>query len=151
MELYLVRHGEAANPGVDGLRPLTRHGKAQATDVAAWCRSQGVTVDAILHSGILRARETADAVARGVTSGALPQETRGLRPEDDVESAALWLGEESRDLMLVGHLPFMGLLASRLVHGDLHHEPVPFAPATLAHLRRDDGDERFRVVHVRHA
>lgn len=150
MELYLVRHGEATHPAVEATRPLSPHGVAQSTALAAWCRGEGVKVDAILHSGVLRARQTAELVARGVASKAPPEEMRGLRPEDDPRDAAEWLAAETRDLMLVGHLPFMGLLTGELVAGDELQEVVTFSPGSLAHLNRGE-DGQFRVVRVRHA
>ena len=61
----------------------------------------------------------------------------GLDPNDDV---SVWVDRAllmEEDVMLVGHLPHLGNLASCLVHRDESKEVVQFSPATLLCLERD--------------
>jgi phosphohistidine phosphatase len=64
MELYLMQHGEARAKEEDPDRPLTDAGQATVERVAQRAAGLGLRVDAIYHSGILRARQTAEIVNR---------------------------------------------------------------------------------------
>ncbi len=55
---------------------------------------------------------------------------------DDVDDVACDLESEALPLMLVGHMPFMGRLVSRLLAGSAERAPVQFPPAGVACLRR---------------
>jgi len=72
-----------------------------------------------------------------VESTAAPAVQAGLLPEDDVRAAAEWLAQEHRDLLLVGHLPFMGLLAGLLARGSIALPVISFTTGTIADLERD--------------
>ncbi|HDD66024.1 MAG TPA: phosphohistidine phosphatase SixA, partial [Nitrososphaeria archaeon] len=60
MKVYLVQHGEAKREEEDPARPLTEEGKREVEDVARFLAELGVRVDRILHSGKLRAAQTAN-------------------------------------------------------------------------------------------
>src|SRR6185503_1238230 len=66
-ELYLIRHGIAEERGEawpdDAKRPLTEEGIARLRKSARGLARLGVSFDAILTSPLVRARQTADAVA----------------------------------------------------------------------------------------
>ena len=62
MRLFLVRHAEAAPGHPDELRPLTAAGREQARAVGE--RLATAAPDVVLSSPLLRARETAAAIAR---------------------------------------------------------------------------------------
>lgn len=139
MALWLLRHGSAENNAVDVARPLTRDGRAEVEAVAAALARLGVRPATILHSGKLRAEQTAEIVATAL--GMLAQRAEGLGPNDDVEPWAARTAEEHSDLMLVGHLPYLERLASRLVCGDTDTGVLRFAPAAVA-LLEHRGDWR---------
>jgi phosphohistidine phosphatase SixA len=63
VRLILVRHAEAAPGEPDELRPLTRAGRDAARELGE--RLVGERPDAVLCSPLLRARETAAAIATG--------------------------------------------------------------------------------------
>jgi phosphohistidine phosphatase len=48
------------------------------------------------------------------------------------------LGNESRPLMLVGHLPFMARLAAHLVTGDAERSVLRFHQGGIVCLERED-------------
>jgi phosphohistidine phosphatase len=56
--LVLVRHAQAAAGAVDADRPLTAHGRQQATALGAWLVAGGLVPDRVLVSPARRARET---------------------------------------------------------------------------------------------
>jgi phosphohistidine phosphatase len=67
VELYLIRHAEAAPLGEGGItldedRPLTDSGKHQATQLADGLKRFGVALDLVLASPLVRARQTAEGM-----------------------------------------------------------------------------------------
>jgi phosphohistidine phosphatase len=67
MQLYVIRHGEAVERGLNGAerdedRPLTEEGRAQSRAVGQALRLLGVKLDALLTSPLVRARQTAEEV-----------------------------------------------------------------------------------------
>lgn len=117
MRLYLVRHGKAAPGALDDLRPLTPQGRADAGRLAALCAGAGIRVDEIRHSGLVRARETAEILATRLHPPGGLVEMQGLRPDDDAEGAAIELSLATSPLMVVSHMPFVAELAGRLTSG----------------------------------
>ena len=126
MRLYLVRHAKAEQGEPDELRRLTPEGLAAARDLGRRLADEGVAPDAVLTSPLLRARQTADEIARATGSEAEPVEL--LRPgatAKDVTDAVAGRGET---VVVVGHQPDCGRIAAELTGGD---EP-PFPTAGLA-------------------
>jgi len=127
MRLVIVRHAEAASGEPDELRSLTEEGRAQATALGKRLREQGVIPDAVLTSPLLRARETAAALALGTVE---PHDA--LRPgatADDVREAVAGRGET---VLVVGHQPDCGRIAAAL--GDGVEPPFPPAGAVVLDL-----------------
>ena len=137
MNLYLVRHGRAAEGAPDSARPLTPRGRAAVERMAAHLARSGVRVLEIRHSRRLRAAQTAAVLADAIGPRTPPREVGGLDPMDDVEDVARDLAIEELPLMLVGHMPFLGRLTSRLLAGSRDRAPVAFPTAGVACLRRE--------------
>jgi|SRR5579862_4071657 len=119
MRLLIVRHAEAEPGEPDELRPLSSAGRRQARELGERLRAQGLDADAIVTSPLLRARETAAALALGE-----PDVDDRLAPgasPDDVRAVALERGET---VVVVGHQPDCGRAAAALAGGP---EP-PFPP-----------------------
>ena len=138
MKLYLVRHGEAVSDRVDPSRPLSPTGRTQIEYIARWLSANGASVGQIRHSSKRRAAETAAIIASHVQPDEGTIEAPGLLPNDDFRRMAEDVVHESGSLMLVGHLPFMGLLAGLLLKGNGDEAAVSF------HVGRDEaGDFPF--------
>jgi phosphohistidine phosphatase len=138
MIVYLVRHGKAEAGDDDDLRRLTAAGQKAVRRVAQALADAGVRPERIEHSGLTRARETAEIIA-GAT-GAPVAAASGLRPEAAVEPVARRLaGSREESLMLVGHQPFMGRLASYLLTGDAEAGLLHFRTSAVACLELDGG------------
>ena len=131
MDFYLVRHGEAVSETVDAKRPLSPIGRQQIESIARMALNKNAQVTAICHSGILRARQTAEILGQRLCTGDRVTPIGGLLPEDDPEIAKAELESADNPLMLVGHLPHMNRLAALLVNGDINREAVGFGPGTL--------------------
>ena len=63
MDLYLMQHGQATTETEDPERPLTDAGRAAVQRAAQRARAAGVRISGCLHSGKLRAEQTALLVA----------------------------------------------------------------------------------------
>ena len=125
MQLYLVRHAQAADGEPDELRPLTAEGRRAARELGERLAADGVRPDAVLTSPLLRARQTGAELARA--AGIEPEPDERLAPgatADDVKSAAVGRGET---VVVVGHQPDCGRIAAALTGGE---EPS-FAPAAM--------------------
>ncbi len=137
-DLFLIQHGEATTKDVDPAKPLTEHGAAVVETMAAWAARARVTVSEIRHSGKRRAEQTADILGRHLAPHRGVVAATGLNPKDDVEPLAVELASWQDSLMVVGHLPFLDRLASRLVAGDPGAAAVRFTNAGIVCLGRDD-------------
>ena len=142
--VVLVRHGDAMSKEEDPRRPLSAAGREHVEKVAGLVAGIGLDLEEIRHSGKERARETAEIFAERV--GATPDQVReasGLNPKDDVDVVAEQLETEDRSVALVGHLPFMGLLASRLLSGDSERVQLRFQDAGCLVVARVEGGWRL--------
>lgn len=138
MQVYLVRHGEAKPETEDPARPLTGRGRADVERVARVAAGRGVTVVEIRHSGLLRARQTAEILAAHIRPAGGVHEAEGLRPNDDPEVARDECERAAAPVMLVGHLPHLGRLAGTLVRGHPDREPIELEPGAMLCLTRSE-------------
>ena len=145
MRIYLVQHGEAVAKDVDPERPLSNGGRDDVQRVAERLAGVGLGVARIAHSGKLRAEQTANLLALTLGGERTPQARDGLGPNDPIAPVAEALAAEPEDVMLVGHLPFMARLATRLVTGAEEPAAVAFAPGSVVCLERAE-DGRFAIT-----
>ena len=120
MRLFLVRHAEAAPGEPDDLRPLTDAGRAAARALGDVLAAE--SLDAIVSSPLLRARETADAIARAAGLDATADER--LAPGatvDDVRAVA-----HGDSVVVVGHQPDCSEIVLALTGRE-----VSFAPGAM--------------------
>lgn len=139
MKLYLVQHGEARAETQDPQRPLTGRGEDEVRRVSQGAKRLNLRPSKILHSGKLRAKQTAEAIAEGLgLSHSPPQSVQGLNPTDDVRPWAGRISDQTEDLMLVGHLPFLEKLASYLLCGNEDAKLVRFQYGAIACLEQNE-------------
>jgi phosphohistidine phosphatase len=137
MLLYLVRHGKAEQgAGDDASRRLTDGGRKAVQRVAKALAEAGVRVDRVEHSGLVRARQTAEILASAV--GGEIAAAADLGSSADVVSVANRLDREG-SLMLVGHAPFMPKMASYLLGGRPDAELLHFRTGSVACLSNGEG------------
>ena len=121
MHLYIVRHGVAAPAatGGDAARELTHQGrlllKHQCTALAA----AQIPVEALLHSPLVRARQTAELLAPAFQCE--PEPERLMAPGVTVDDLAEIAGRYSDDahVMVIGHQPDLGRLVKRFTQADV--------------------------------
>ena len=121
-ELYIMRHGIAADRGTagyedDAKRPLTPEGKKKMREITAGLARVGFDLDWIVTSPLVRAAETAEIVADGL-AGRVPRDfCDALRPGGSAEALLTFLAKQPsrRRVLVVGHEPDLSELAARLV------------------------------------
>jgi phosphohistidine phosphatase len=138
MRLYLVRHGEALSEQQDRRRPLSKEGRKQAAKIADFLVRVGVEPERICHSGKLRAQQTAEIVASRLKRTDGLEAKSGISPNDPIESFLAEIAEWTKDALVVGHQPFLGLFTSSLLAGDSSKYLVDFRLCGSACLEQAD-------------
>lgn len=138
MKLFLVQHGEAHAKSVDPDRPLTDRGIEDVDRLADFLDKAGVRIERVIHSGKLRALQTATRLADVIATGVEPEASGLLNPNDNPK-AFDWQSESwDRNTLIVGHLPFMARLVSHLVTGDENRSVVAYLPGSIVCLEPDE-------------
>ena len=128
MRLFLVRHAHSAPGEPDSLRPLSAEGREQARVLAE--RLAPAAPDAVLTSPLLRARETAAAIARAAGVDAFSDERLNAgATAEDVLAAVEGAGET---VVVVGHQPDCSEIAAALGAGEHDFAPAGFVVIELA-------------------
>ena len=130
-----MQHGEATAEADNPARPLTDAGQAAVARVASRAQAAGVRIDQCLHSGKLRAQQTAELLAAAVAGGRV-ESRGGLAPNDPITPTVDWLVAQPEDasIAVVGHLPFLDRLASSLVAGNQEVRVISFQMGGLVKL-----------------
>jgi phosphohistidine phosphatase len=113
MDLILWRHADAEMGEPDLQRALTPKGQKQARRMAEWLDGQLPDGCRILVSPALRALQTVEPLGRKFK--VVPQLAPGAGPQDLLR-AANWPNSKE-PVLIVGHQPTLGQVASLLVGG----------------------------------
>jgi phosphohistidine phosphatase len=126
MELYLLRHGIAVEPGTPGYeddsrRPLTPKGEAKMEQIVRAMKALELSFDHILSSPYVRTRQTAEIVARAFDAARKLEFSNSLAPGGNWKKlieAIEKLDSPANSVLLVGHEPYLSGLISLLLSGD---------------------------------
>ena len=119
-QLYLVRHGVAEDRGEawpdDAKRPLTGNGASRMRKSARGLARLGVSLDVVLTSPLVRARQTSDIVASAFDPRPPVVVVDALAPGGTFPSLLSEIEKQSRrpSMALVGHEPDLGEIAAQL-------------------------------------
>ena len=138
MRLYLVQTGEALpKEKTDFERPLSDKGRLTVERLASLLSTVKLDVKKVIHSGNVRAQQTLELLQWAATATRIALEARsGLNPDDPVEPWVEEIAKWQDDAVIVGHQPFLGRLASRLVSGREEPAAVLFVPGTAVCLEK---------------
>ncbi len=125
MDLYILRHGSAVEPGTPGYendadRPMTPEGERKLRQVADAMEALELSFDLILSSPYLRARQTAEIVAAALGAHKQLEFSDTLAPAGSVKKLVDLLTRREPspgNVLLVGHEPYLSGLISLLVSG----------------------------------
>lgn len=149
MHLYLVQHGEAKTEAEDPQRGLTEGGRRTVESMTEFLAPLGLALDRIEHSEKLRARQTAEILAAKLKPVEGTKQISGMAPNDDVEPMRARLTKESKNLMLVGHLPYLSRLVARLLGLPAEKQVVQFEMGGVVRLDREQTEQwlvRWMVI-----
>lgn len=120
--LILMRHAKSAwdDPAQKDIdRPLSARGQKAAPRMGAWLAADGYRPDVVLCSTATRARQTLELVQPSLPKGVALEHRRGLymaSPREMLTEIGK-VPEMVETVMLVGHNPGIGSLASLLCGG----------------------------------
>jgi phosphohistidine phosphatase len=129
MNLYLLRHGIAADPSLPGLardadRPLTPKGRRRLRQTVQAISALRISFDLILSSPYVRARQTVEIVAKSKSRRKL-KFTDELTPGGNPKSLIQQLNElrpKPENILIVGHEPYLSKLIALLTAGNTNME-----------------------------
>ncbi len=98
----------------------------------------GIAIDGILHSGKLRARQTAELLAAQLAPDLALQTNENINPLDLPAALAEQIDHWQNDILMVGHLPHMAKLTTLLLTGREEPVIVTFTPGTVVCLERSN-------------
>ncbi|MCW8419276.1 phosphohistidine phosphatase SixA [Fluoribacter dumoffii] len=138
MKIYLVQHGESLDKEMDPQQSLSPKGINDIEKLGQYLDYSKTEIDHIFHSGKRRAEQSASILASHFSSLMESEIHPGLNPLDDVNPIVSEINQQQKDIMLVGHMPFLGKLVSKLVVLDEEKSLVAFVPGTITCLERTD-------------
>ncbi len=146
MHIYLVQHGAAVSKDENPKKPLSDNGREDVKRIASFLARSRLSAARVIHSGKLRALETALLLAEVLGPGHLVEEAAsGLAPNDSTDDFFAAIDGWTEDTIIVGHLPFMSRMAARLVTGDEDETVVHFKPGSVACLGRGENGGGWTV------
>jgi len=144
MSLYLVQHGKSLPKDKDPQKGLSQEGIAETERIAQVAKGYAIGVSKITHSGKTRARQTAEIFDAALKPSGGSHEDTGLNPLDDVTVFADTI-DSTKDVMLVGHLPFMERLTAYLITGSSEKPVFKFQNSGIVCLDMDPVTESWVI------
>jgi phosphohistidine phosphatase len=152
MNLFILRHGDASDPGENGLprdlndaeRPLSAKGEQRTLRLTKVLRTLELKFDVVASSPLLRARQTAHIVTEALSLRRKLVLTDHLAPEGSPKlllEQLQALGPRAKNILLVGHEPYLSQLISLLMAGN----------TTMAIELRKGGLAKLKVEKLRYA
>lgn len=143
MDLYVIRHADAqplSKGGItkDAERPLTAAGQAQCGPLAEALLRQGVRLERVVTSPLLRARQTAEGMLAHLTAPAPELHTCDhLAPGGKRRKLTRFLrGLHAESVAIVGHMPDLSEYAAWLIGSK--KAQIDLAKAGVACLHFDE-------------
>ncbi|MCK5153584.1 MAG: phosphohistidine phosphatase SixA [Spirochaetales bacterium] len=143
MYLYLIQHALSKSKEEDPERGITDTGKAETEKIAQYFKSLNPEIHVIWQSGKKRAKETAEIFAHilGIDNRIL--EHSNLSPNDPIEPVTAALEKMHKDVIIMGHLPFLSRLMSYLTTGTDSCQIIKFENSGIICLKRND--EQWKI------
>jgi len=127
MRVIVVRHAKAAPGGPDDARPLTESGREAARMLGELIADR--RPDAVVSSPLVRARETAEAIA--AAAGLAVEVDDRLAPGADAESLRVAVAGRGETVVTVGHQPDCSQIVLALTGREVHFPTAGFAELDL--------------------
>ena len=145
MNFFILRHAKAGERSArfpdDSKRPLTPEGEKEMFRIAKGMRKMELSFGLILSSPFIRAKRTAEIVAEVFKSNKL-RLSKNLASGADARDLIRELNDDYpalKNVLLVGHEPYLSKLISQLSAGDnklsLHFKKAGLCKLTVGELR----------------
>ncbi len=143
VRIALIRHGDAPFHIIDSQRQLSNKGKMEAHNTALYLREIKFPVKEIIHSGLDRARDTAEIIRQELAVDLNCKISQDLCPES---STSAWennliVWEEGRDALIISHMPFLPMLLEQLTG-----KRINFPTAGCVVLEKEEGEVQWKLV-----
>ena len=138
MYLYLIQHAKSKTKEEDPERGITDDGRIVTERIAEYFKSLKPEIHVIWRSGKKRTKETAEIFARtlGIDNRILKHTS--LSPNDPVGPVISALEKMHKNVIIVGHLPFLSRLMSHLTTGMDSCQTVNFRNSGIICLERNE-------------
>lgn len=137
LRLILTRHAKSSwgDSDLDDFdRVLNERGRLSATALGVWLCESGYVPQEVLCSAAARTRETWELIAQGLGTAPSLRLSHGLYHASAASMIAELRTAKASTVMMIGHNPGIGTLASRLVRSAPKHPkfgPYPTAATTI--------------------
>jgi phosphohistidine phosphatase len=162
MQIFIMRHGEAANrAGDDSLRPLTEQGVLEAKIMGQWLLQKNSKLLDVFVSPYIRAQQTFDNVSGLLRQDNLPVEQAKtvdfIMPSGNVQQVHDFLdgllsqgnetdnGDKNLAILFVSHMPFVSYFVAELT--DKNQMPI-FPTGAIAVIDYDTKCMQGQLVDI---
>lgn len=116
--LYVLQHGDAVPKEEDAERPLSSDGQRDIERIAEHLVEKGVLIQRIVHSGKLRAEQTAKIISGKLAPNVVVEVVEGISPNDDPKKFIEDMEGIESTILVASHMPFVSNLCSTLLTGE---------------------------------
>lgn len=146
--IILTQHAEAKRKEEDPERNITERGREETERIAIFFKENiGIGIDEIIHSTKLRAKQTAEILAKYIKPREGVFEGENLEPTADPSIWAEKLKSINKNIIIVGHLPHLSKLTSLLVVGNPEIGIVRFRYSNMVCLERGE-DNKWSILWI---
>lgn len=134
MYLYLIQHARSKPVTEDPERGISSIGKKETLEICRYIKTEDIKTDEIWVSSKKRSQETADLITMNTSLENMIYEKDFLNPDDPVETAAKFINHRKKNIMIVGHLPFLSKLSSFLLTGSVNFQIIKYRNSGIVTL-----------------
>ena len=148
MTLYLVQHGNQNPSEIDPEKGLSEKGRSDVRHLANFLQKAKISVPEIYHSPKARAVQSAEILAEVLSPSNGIVEKENITPMDPIDPMVDEVSARDEDLMVVGHLPYLSKLASKLLANNEDADVVAFQQGGCVALENEKGKWRVKWMVV---
>ena len=137
MYLYLVQHGLSKSKEEDPQRGITDEGRIETAKTGNALAMLTPKILEIWHSEKKRSCETAEILSTQLGLTAELVERKDLNPNDPVQPVMEELAKIDKNTMIVGHLPYLSRLLSKLLQIKMDREILQFQNSGIVCLKKE--------------
>lgn len=146
MQLLILRHGHADVGSPDQSRQLSVYGREQVRKQALWHHRDISATQVVLSSPYVRAAQTAEIITQATAATSI-QWSDDLVPNGSLRQVEALLQQyQASNVLLVSHLPLVGLLIDYLTG----ETATSMDTASLASLSMDYPAQGMATLHWNH-